>query len=408
LTHWPASIRALRHGNFRSLWLGLILSAVGTWMQIVAQSLLVLKLSHGSPFALGCVSLSQASAFFLFALVGGGFADRFDRRRLLLTTQTCLMLTALCLGMFTVAGLATVPLISAAAFLSGVVLSFDQPSRAALVSTVVPKEDLLNAVALQSAVFNAASILGPAIAGFVVVQVGIAADFFLNALSFTGVLVALLMLPSGPPVTLKRDKLVPQILDTLASVRGDPVLVLALVMYAAMLLAGPSPQLLLPVLADERLHTGPAMLGILFSAGGAGAVLGAVVAGTLPRANIRWIRAAVVLWCGALVTAGTSTLLPVTFVSLVLLGAGQSVVAAATATLLQTRVQAEQRGRVMGVNTLLLMGVRPLGDFPLGILMTHLGVPITSVISAGALAVSTVWGRLAYPVVDRSEAMDSD
>lgn len=371
-------------------------------MQIVAQSLLVLRLSHGSASALGYVSLSQASAFFLFALVGGGIADRFDRRRLLLITQTYLMLNASCLGILTAEGLATVPLIAGAAFLSGVVLSLDQPCRAALISTVVPKEDLLNAVALQSAVFNAASIVGPAIAGFVVIQVGIAADFFLNALSFTGVLVALLMLPSGPAVTLKREKLLPQILETLASVRGDRVLVLALVMYAAMLLAGPSPQLLLPVLAEERLHTGPAILGMLFSAGGIGAVAGAVIAGTLPRADIRWMQAVAVLWCGALAMAGSSTLLPLTFVSLVLLGAGQSVVAAGTATLLQTRVQAQQRGRVMGVNTLLLMGVRPLGDFPIGILMTHLGVPITTVISAGVLAVSTVWGRLASPVVSES------
>jgi MFS family permease len=327
---------------------------------------------------------------------------------LLLITQTCLMLIALCLGMCTVAGLATVLLISAGAFLSGVVLSFDQPARAALVSTLVPKEDLLNAVALQSAVFNTASILGPAIAGLVVVQLGVAADFFLNALSFTGVLVALLRLPSSPRVTLKRDRLVRQVLDTLASLRNDQVLVLALAIYSAMLLAGPSQQLLIPVLADDRLHAGPAVLGILFSAGGTGAVLGAVLAGRFRQANVRWIQAAVMVWCGALVSVGTSTLLPVTFMSLVLLGAGQSVVGAATATLLQTRVRAEQRGRVMSVNTLLLMGVRPLGDFPLGVLMTQLGVPLTTLIGAGAVAVSAAWRILVHRGVDRSETVDSE
>ncbi len=376
-------------------------------MQIVGQSLLVLQLSHGSAFALGCVSLSQASAFFLFALVGGGFADRVDRRRLLLMTQTCLMLIALCLGVFTVAGIATVPLIAAAAFVSGVILSFDQPARAALVSTVVPKEDLLNAVALQSSVFNAASIVGPAVAGLVVVRAGIAADFFLNAFSFVGVLVALLRLPAGPVIPLKRDKLIRQIASTLTSVRGDRLLVSSLVMYGAILLAGPSPQLLLPVLAQERLHTGPAMLGLLFSAGGLGAMLGALVAGALPRADVRWVHAALLVWCAALASVGTSTLLPVTLISLVLLGASQSLVGAATATLLQMRVQAEQRGRVMSLNTLLLMGFRPLGDFPLGALMTSVGAPVTTLVSVGVVLVSTVWAKLANTAADRPEALDS-
>ena len=364
----------------------------------MAQSLLVLQLSHGSAFALGCVSLSQASAFFLFALIGGGFADRLDRRRLLFVTQTCLMLIAVALGVLTVSGVATVPLIAAAAFLSGVILSFDQPARAALVSTIVPKEDLLNAVSLQSAVFNGAAVIGQALSGIIVSWAGVAADFFLNAFSFTGVLAALAMLRYGAPVAINRDKLVRQIRDTLLSLRGDRVLISALCVYAAVLFAGPSQQLLLPVLAQARLHVGPAMLGLLFSAAGVGAVLGAVLGGTLPSARMLVIQVAVAFWCVALASVGASTSLHVTFAALLVLGAAQSIVGATTATLLQTRVPSEQRGRVMSINTLLLMGVRPLGDFPIGGLIAGLGAPITTFISACIVALSTISGMARQPV----------
>src|SRR5689334_6995219 len=188
---WPVPVRSLRNPDFRILWIGLIISAIGTWMQIVAQSLLVLRLTHNSGFALGLVSLAQACAFFLFALLGGGFADRLQRRRLLLATQTLLMCLALSMGVLTLAGRMQVWMIVIIDFLSGAVLSFDQPARAALISSLVPKEDLLNAISLQSAVFNGASVLGPALAGIIIDLIGLPANFFLNAVSFLAVLTSL-------------------------------------------------------------------------------------------------------------------------------------------------------------------------------------------------------------------------
>jgi MFS family permease len=135
---WPATLRSFRHRDFRILWSGLVISAVGTWMQIVAQSLLVLQLAHNSAFALGLVSLAQALSFFVFALAGGGFADRLDRKRLLLTTQSVLMGFALLIGVLTVTGAIRVWMIVVIAFLSGAALSFDQPARAALISSLIP------------------------------------------------------------------------------------------------------------------------------------------------------------------------------------------------------------------------------------------------------------------------------
>lgn len=360
-------------------------------MQIVAQSLLVLKLSHGSAFALGCVSLAQACAFFLFALVGGGFADRLNRRRLLIVTQSTLMMLALTLGFLTSMRAVTVPIIAAFAFLSGVILSFDQPARAALVSSVVPQEDLLNAISLQAAVFNGAAIFGPALSGIIANWIGLAADFYLNALSFTGVLAALVFLalePSRPP---QREKLMVQVRQALSFVGSDLILQSSLFSYGLLLFAGPSLQLLLPVLASTRLHVGPATLGVLFSAAGIGAVAGALLLGSLRAANVRVAQAAVLCWCAALALAGIGTIVAVTFCALVLLGASQSVVGSTTSTLLQTRLPLQQRGRAMSLNTLLLMGVRPLGDFPAGAMIALAGAPFTAAASAGVVAVIGVF-----------------
>ena len=185
------TFRALRHRDFRLLWVGLAVSAVGTWMQIVAQSLLVLRITHGSAFALGTVSLAQALAFFLFALVGGSVADRFDKRRLLLFTQTGSAALAILLGFLTLFGVIRLWMIIVLAFSNGTLLSFDQPARGALVPVLVPKEDLGNAISLQAMIFNGASTLGPALAGFGVATLGYAGNFFLNGASFLGVLIAL-------------------------------------------------------------------------------------------------------------------------------------------------------------------------------------------------------------------------
>jgi MFS family permease len=265
-------------------------------MQIVAQSLLVLRITHGSAFALGAVSLAQASAFFLFALVGGGVADRLDRRRLLLTTQTLLMCFALIMGILTVAGLIQVWIIAALAFLSGAALSFDQPTRAALISSLVPKEDLLNAISLQSAVFNGASIVGPALAGIIVDAIGLPANFFLNAFSFLAVLLGLLSIRSpASSVKSARPKLIAQVSEALGTIKRDTVLPPLLVAYGILLFAGPSLALLLPVLSLYYLHVSAGTLGVLFSASGLGAVLGALLLASSSESANKSIRSVCVM-----------------------------------------------------------------------------------------------------------------
>jgi MFS family permease len=390
----PAALRSVQYRDFRILWSGFIVSAIGTWMQIVTQSLLVLQLTHGSAFVLGLVSLAQALAFFVFALTGGGFADQFDRKRLLLATQSILMCLALLMGVLTITGTIRVWMIVAIAFLSGTTLSFDQPTRAAMISSLVPAEDLLNAVSLQSAVFSGASTMGPALAGIVIARAGLPANFFLNAASFLPVLIGLTVIT---PPKLMRAKSPPKLMtligEALGTVKRDAILPRLLSSYGVLLFSAPSLPLLLPVLAVSVLHIDARTLGFLFSAAGVGAVSGAVFlaafSGAVSKKLIVFF--AFAIWTISFASIGLSKAVVVTFVSLIGVGAAQSVIGAMTSTLLQMRVRREQRGRVMSLNTLLIMGIRPLGDFPAGALISILGAPFTAMGSAGVVGLTALF-----------------
>ena len=382
------AFRALRHREFRFLWFGLAVSAAGTWMQIVAQSLLVLKITHGSAFALGTVSLAQALAFFLFALVGGSVADRLDKRRLLIFTQTSSATLAILLGFLTFFAVIQLWMILVLAFLNGTLLSFDQPARGALVPVLVPKEDLGNAISLQSMVFNGASTLGPALAGFGVATLGYAGNFFLNGASFLGVLIALYIMraPSGPT---HQQPTLQAVRAALGTVKRDAVLPWILSGYAALLFLGPSSALILPVYAVKILHVGPERLGLLFSAAGVGTILGALFLASLgssPRRGPIYLNG-IFIWIAALTVFALSGRFWISMAALLVFGIGQTLAGTTTITLLQTRVPEQMRGRVMSLNTLLMMGIRPLGDFPAGALIAGIGAPGTVLLSAGLVAV---------------------
>ena len=382
------TFRALRHRDFRLLWIGLTVSAVGTWMQIVAQSLLVLKITHGSAFALGTVSLAQALAFLLFALVGGSVADRLDKRRLLLFTQTGSAVLAILLGLLTLFGFIQLWMILFLAFLNGTLLSFDQPARGALVPVLVPKEDLGNAVSLQSMIFNGASTLGPALAGLGVATLGYAGNFFLNGASFLGVLIALycIRVPKG---LSHQQSTLQAIRAALGTIRRDVVLPWVLSGHAALLFLGPSSALILPVYAVKVLHIGPERLGLLFSAAGVGTILGALFLasqGSNPRRGPTFL-AGIFIWVVALAGFALSGQFWLSMAALLVFGIGQTLAGTTTITLLQTRVPDQMRGRMLSLNTLIIMGVRPLGDFPAGALIAGIGAPGTVLLSAGLVGI---------------------
>jgi MFS family permease len=382
------TFRALRYRDFRLLWVGLAVSAIGTWMQIVAQSLLVLKITHGSAFALGTVSLAQALAFLLFALVGGSVADCIDKRRLLIFTQTGSAALAILLGFLTLFGVVQFWMILVLAFLNGTLLSFDQPARNALVPSLVPTENLGNAISLQAMVFNGASTIGPALAGVCVASLGYAGNFFLNGASFLGVLIALYRM-RVPSVSTHQQSTFRAIRLALGTVRRDAVLPWILSGYGALLFLGPSSALILPVYAVKILHVGPERLGLLFSSAGVGTILGALFLasrGSSPQRGLIYL-AGIFIWVAALTAFALSRWFWISIAALVVFGIGQTLAGTTTITLLQTRVPEQMRGRVMSLNTLLLMGIRPLGDFPAGALIAGIGAPGTVLLSASVVGI---------------------
>jgi MFS family permease len=360
-------------------------------MQIVAQSLLVLELTHGSAVALGTVALTQAMAFLLFAPLGGSFADRHDKRRVLLVTQTLMMGLAIVLGGLVASGIIRFWMMPLTAFATGATLSFDQPARGALVAALVPKEDLMNAISLQSAVFNGASLLGPVLAGLALSAIGYAGNFFLNAASYLAVLVALFLVrdPEAHGLGKAGKGLLHSAYEVLGLVGRDAVLSGTLLAYAAVLFFGPSVALMAPVFVRQILHAGPSQLGILFAASGCGTVVSALIVASLgdfPH-KPRLLFASILIWTMALAAFGFSASLRLALPALFVLGAAQSAAGSAAVTLLQTRVPPDMRGRTMSLNTLLIMCVRPLGDFPASVAIGSLGFQHALFLSAAIAAV---------------------
>jgi MFS family permease len=358
-------------------------------MAIVAVSLLVLEITHGSAAALGALGLAQASAFFLFSFPGGGIADRFDRVRLLRITQPLMLAIAVAYGILTQTGLVRFWMVLVFAFIAGSILSFDQPARGALMISLVPREQLASAVSIQSTTFNAAAMVGPALGGLIIGRIGLAPAFYANAVSFVPLLFVLgfgLRNVTGKPAR-NFESLVVAIRSGLQAVAGDRVLFPVVVIYAALLFATPSVALLLPVLGRERLHAAAGPLGGLFSAFSAGSICGALMAGVArtTRSQLLLFACGLLIWAASLIWVGRIWSFPGMISVLVLLGAAMSAVSVTAVSLLQHRTGENMRGRMMSLNTLTIMGIRPLGDFPAGLLLSSVGIAGTTAIVAVAV-----------------------
>jgi MFS family permease len=372
----------------------MLASALGTWMQIVAQSLLVLRLSGNSALALGTVSLAQASAFFIFAPIGGAFVDRHDKRRLLFRTQTMLMLSAFTLAALTATGAVRLWMVVVLAFTSGALLSFDQPARASLLPLLAPPEDLMNAISLQTLVFNAGAIAGPPLGGAVAALIGLSGDFALNGCSYVAVIVSLLLLPPAATATPSGPSTAPRIWaavrEMLAHIRKQPAVSAAVLVYAVLLFVAPSQALLVPLFTTNVLHGGATRLGLLFAAAGIGTVAGSLLVASLGDSHRkgRLLVSANAAWVLALALFALSRSFAPSFVMLALMTASQSVFSTVVMTLMQGSVEPKMRGRVMSMNTLLNMGVRPLGDFPVSVASSFFGIANAALLSAAVVALA--------------------
>jgi MFS family permease len=385
---------ALAHRNFRLFLFGQTVSLTGTWMQSVAQGWLVLQLTN-SPFYLGLVSALGSLGVLLFTLYAGVIADRTDKRRTVLITQTLQMLQAFALAALVWSGHVTTGSVMILAAFLGVVAAFDIPTRQSFIVEMVGKEDLMNAIALNTSVFNLTRVLGPVMAGFLIGSKGVAVCFFLNGLSYLAV-IASLMAMRLPPWTrhVTVGSAWQGFREVVAFLRSDRRVSTLVVLTAIISIFGFPFLLLMPVFARDVLRVGARGYGVLSAAVGLGAVAGALAVAVLGQ-RIRKGRTLVVAGTtfGLLLTVfASSRVFPLSLAVLVLVGASMIVNNALTNTLLQTLVPDHMRGRVMGFYSFMFVGMAPLGAFQAGVFAERFGAPAAvimgGVISALAVAIA--------------------
>lgn len=392
-----AGFRALRSRNYRLFFVGQLVSLAGTWMMEVAQAWLVLRLTD-SPLALGAVMTVRYLPTLLFALFGGVLADRIPKRRLLLITQAILLVQTIVLAVLTSTGLISMAAIYVLSAVRGLADALDGPVRHSIVVELVGPQDVGNAVALNSTMFNVARIVGPALGGMVVAVAGIAACFYLNALSFLGVLVALsLMRPAEffevpRPV---RGPLLGQVREGLRYALTTPDVALILIVLFGVGTFGYNFQVVLPLMAKYALHAGPATLGLLTAALGAGSLLAAVGAAYRTRFSSRLLLTGAMGFSGMLLLVGLSQWAAVTAVLLVGTGFCGIVFHTTANTRLQLIVPNELRGRVMSMYSLLFVGTTPIGSLLVGGLAQRQGVD-TAVVEMAVLCGLTVLLAVIY------------
>jgi MFS family permease len=359
---------ALRNRNFNLLWAGLIVSNTGTWMQNVAQGWLVLQLTN-SPLWLGLLGLSFAVPMIVLPLIGGSVVDRIDRIKLLYVTQSGAMLTALILAILTWTGGIRISYILIASFVNSALLAFDNPARQALLPDLVPQRDLMNAISLNSASYTGAALVGPAVGGALLASLGAGALFFINAVSYLAVLLALASMRGVPSNGGGRHpSLGKSVFAGLAYAWSNRLIFWLLVLSALAALFGRSYQNLFPIFARDIWNGGPAGYGILLSASGAGALIGA-----FGLAAVRNVRNQGALLIGSGLVFGLTVILfalsPAFGPGVALLflgGIAVTVFGTIIATFIQIAVPAELRGRVMSLYSITLIGLPALGALSAG------------------------------------------
>jgi len=380
-------LRALRSRNFRLFFAGQSISLVGTWMQQVAISWLVYRLT-GSAVLLGVVSFAgQIPAFFLSPLAGV-FADRWDRRRLLLWTQGLSMLQAGVLTAFVFSGIVQVWHLVAFNALLGMVNAFDIPVRQSLVVAMVDrKEDLPNAIALNSSLVNGGRLIGPSLAGLLIAAVGEQLCFLINAASYLAVLLAVGAMRLAPVQRrANRKHVLHELREGIGYGFGFAPIRAILLLIAVVGLVGMPYSVLLPVFAREVLHGGADTFGFLMTAAGLGALASTLFLAS--RKSVlglgRVIIAATALFGLALVGFAISRALPLSLMFVALGGFGAMAMIASSNTIVQTIVEDEMRGRVMSLFAMSFLGMTPLGSLAAGVLAESVGPTVT--IAAGGLA----------------------
>ena len=394
---------AFRHRNYRIFFAGQAVSLVGTWMQQVAQAWLVLELT-GDPIWLGIVAAAQFIPVMILGLFAGVAADALPKRQTLVATQVVMMTLAVILAVLAVTGLVEVWMILVLAILLGCANAVDMPVRQSFAIELVGREDVGNAVALNSAMFNGSRIVGPALAGLTIAAFGVAAAFAVNAVSFLAVIVALMMLDDSALRTRPRiatphsaGEVVTNLAEGLRYVRQTPLVLLAVLVVGGVATFGMNFNVLIPAFATDDLASGAAGYGFLMAASGVGALIAALALAFRgkPRSS-RIATGAIVLGLASVAMAATDTYV-VALGLMVLIGYGGISMAATANATIQLAVPDQLRGRVMSVYTTIFASSAPIGGLLMGAIASGFGpavaIGIGGILSGLVGVAAAVWLR---------------
>jgi MFS family permease len=392
---------ALRHRNYRLFLTGQIISTIGTWMQSVAMPWLALQLTH-SGLLVGLVLAAQFTPVLLGSQLGGVVADRYRKRNVLLATQSLFTIPSFVLFALSATGHAQYWMVIVAAFATGTINAFDVPARQSFVIEMVGRQDLMNAIALNSSVFNTAAVVGPAVAGVIIGIAGVPICFLANSVSYLAAIVALLLMRDLPLLVPERhdEHWLRRLAQGASYARHEPVVGTLLVAVAVFSLFAMNRLTLIPLFAADVLHVGAEGFGFLLGSMGLGALAGALTLAFDPGASDPrrqfWMA---MIWVAALLTFSISRVFVISLVALFIAGYSQITFVATANNRIQTITPDNLRGRVMALYAQALIGVGPIGSTQAGALATLLGAPWAMAIGA-VIAGGVVLGiRLARPYV---------
>ena len=375
VSRWAAMFRSLRHRDFALFWTGNFLSNIGTWMQNLALGWLVLEITN-SPFLLGLNGFLGSVALLVFTLPGGAIADRLNRRKLMLITQTAMMLLALILAILTSVRLITIAEILAISFFTGLASALNAPAYQAVVLDLVDRENLTNAIALNSAQFNMSRAIGPTLAGLALGSLGAAGCFYLNSVSFLALIIALLAIVVPPHPTDNGPSVWSAMVEGLRFVGKHRTIIVLLSVPSFLSLLGLPFVVLMPVFARDLLKVGASGLGYLMAGAGLGAVVSALTLAAQARIRRRgkYIVGSAALFALALILLAHARSFVWAFLLLVVIGATMVGTLTLTNSALQLASPPELRGRIMSMYNLAVLGLAPLGSLQAGAVAEALGV----------------------------------
>lgn len=396
--------RALKSRNYRLYFTGQGVSLIGSWMQSVAMGWLVYRLTH-SAFLLGVIGFTSQIPSLFFGPLAGVLADRMDKRRLLLIIQTAFMLQASLLAGLVLTDRIGVRSLVGLSLWMGLVNAFDIPVRQSMVVQLVERpEDLANAIALNSMMFNGARLIGPSIAGLVLAAAGEGVCFLLNAVSFTAVIGALWAMKPVPGAVGRKRRIIPELRDGFRYAWGFIPIRSILTVMALISLFGMSYHVLLPVFAKEILSGGPHTLGFLMGATGIGAVIGAFVMAsrTSPAGLERVLPAAGAVFGFGLIVMALSRSPLFSYTMMAVIGLGMMTFMISCNTLIQTLVDEDKRGRMMALYAMAFMGTTPLGSLLVGSLASRIGAAQAAAIGGFLCLVCAAWFYRKLPEIRRA------